>query len=126
MSLAIAASPFQFSAIPGVNHAKYVRFNTSPGAQSLTWRLNADVAVKGFLMITAGGISLGITKNGMVAGGTIPEGTQIDDAIFWMVVSTQAGYYPIPWSIFKNEIVTFSKNQASAPEIIIFYEYVYL
>jgi hypothetical protein len=126
MSLAIAASPFQFTAIPGVNHAKYVRFNTSPGAQSLTWRLNADIAVKGFVMLTAGGINFGISKNGMVAGGTIPEGTQIDDGIYWMVTSTQFGVYLLPWSVFKNEIVTFSKSQASAPEVIVYYEYVYM
>jgi len=127
MSLAIAASPFTFTATPGVSHAKYIRFNTSPGAQSLTWRLNADIVVKGFAMLTTGGISLGITKNGMVAGGTIPEGTQIDDGIYWMEVSTGgAALYLIPWSVFKGEIITFSKNNASAPELILFYEYAYL
>jgi len=121
--LAIAAAPFSLGSVEGFGHSKYVKFHTSPTAESIQWRVPAALRVIGLLFNLAGGISFAITKNGMTAG-TLAEGTQIDDGIMVDSSSFQQGFYLLRWSVNEGDIVTFSKNQASAPDFIIYYEYV--
>jgi hypothetical protein len=100
---------------------KYFKFHTSPQQDSIVWHVDASYIVRGFTMLTGGGILCAITKNGLLAQTVFTsEGTQIEDAVY--VAGTFAqGFYAVPWSLHSGDIVTVSKNTASAPELMIHY-----
>jgi ABC-type siderophore export system fused ATPase/permease subunit len=109
----------------------FFKFHTSPTFEVISWRPATSIVIKGILPITLS-INFAVTKNGMGAasgglgdstGTTLPEGSEVSGGqIIYAGAAAAFNVYPVKISVAFGEIVYVSKNQASAPSMLIFFD----
>lgn len=107
--------------------SRLFKFNTAPQDQTIIYNPDGFRRVTGMVFATGGGINFAMTKNSMshASLAALPEGSQIASGqILWFSDSTTAGDYR-GWNfpIYFGETLYLSKNQASAPVVILFFDF---